>query len=262
VTLIRYENGKTWIELTITEGRNQMIRRMGEKTGFPVMRLARTSFADISSEGLAPGKWRVLDREELLLMKKKYGVPRSIPAMTDVGVDHRSAKKGPPRSDGRGRPIQDRGPRGNKEGHGSWPKKEGADAQHEHRPPRTDRFERKGRDERPQRGSAGDRPQRGGTGDRPQRGGRGPGNERHAGVPPRGRSPHDRPQEDRGAQRGQGQRSTGRGSPASRSASWKTDEPQREGYGLGRSGRSRTTGSGGGIGAEEGDYRMRRTRRG
>lgn len=78
--LLRHESGKTWFELTIREGRNQQIRRMGEATGFPVMRLARLAFADISSEGLAPGRWRHLTRDELVALKKTYGVPRSVAA--------------------------------------------------------------------------------------------------------------------------------------------------------------------------------------
>lgn len=78
--LLRHEGDKTWIELTIREGRNQQIRRMGEATGFPVMRLARVAFAEISGEGLAPGRWRHLTRDELVALKKTYGVPRSIPA--------------------------------------------------------------------------------------------------------------------------------------------------------------------------------------
>lgn len=78
--LLRHEGDKTWLELTIREGRNQQIRRMGEATGFPVMRLARVAFAEISAEGLAPGRWRHLTRDELLALKKEYGVPRSIPA--------------------------------------------------------------------------------------------------------------------------------------------------------------------------------------
>ena len=79
VELVRHAGDKTWRELTIREGRNQQIRRMGEATGFPVMRLARTSFAGISSEGLTPGRWRYLTRQELTELKKTYGVPRRIP---------------------------------------------------------------------------------------------------------------------------------------------------------------------------------------
>jgi 23S rRNA pseudouridine2605 synthase len=79
-TLIRYEGDKTWFEVTIREGRNQQIRRMGEATGFRVMRLARLSFANIPSEGLKPGAFRAITREELLQLRKEHGVPRRIPA--------------------------------------------------------------------------------------------------------------------------------------------------------------------------------------
>jgi 23S rRNA pseudouridine2605 synthase len=79
VELLRYEDDKTWIELTIREGRNQQIRRMGEATRFRVMRLARTSFAGVTSEGLAPGRWRYLTRQELVELKKTYGVPKRVP---------------------------------------------------------------------------------------------------------------------------------------------------------------------------------------
>jgi 23S rRNA pseudouridine2605 synthase len=77
---LRFEGDKTWFELTIKEGRNQQIRRMGEATGFPVMRLARLAFAQITAEGLRPGQWRHMTREELVQLKKTYGVPKSIPA--------------------------------------------------------------------------------------------------------------------------------------------------------------------------------------
>ncbi len=78
-TLIRHEGDKTWFEVTIREGRNQQIRRMGEASGFPVMRLARLSFASIPSDGLKPGAFRAMTREELLQLRKEYGVPRRIP---------------------------------------------------------------------------------------------------------------------------------------------------------------------------------------
>jgi 23S rRNA pseudouridine2605 synthase len=80
VRLLRHEGDKTWIELTITEGRNQQVRRMGEATGFRVMRLARVSFAGIAAEGLAPGRWRYLTADELRALKKQYGVPRRVVA--------------------------------------------------------------------------------------------------------------------------------------------------------------------------------------
>lgn len=77
VARLRDEDGKTWIEVTITEGRNHQIRRMAEATGFRVMRLARTSFAGVTHEGLRPGQWRELAHGELAELRKKYGVPRA-----------------------------------------------------------------------------------------------------------------------------------------------------------------------------------------
>lgn len=76
VKLLRYEGGKTWVELTIVEGRNRQVRRMGDAIGFPVMRLARLAFAGVTSAGLRPGEWRYLLRDELVALKKQYGVPR------------------------------------------------------------------------------------------------------------------------------------------------------------------------------------------
>jgi 23S rRNA pseudouridine2605 synthase len=70
VRRIRTERGKTWLEVTLHEGRNRQVRRIGESAGFPVMRLARTEYAGISAEGLRPGEWRPLTREELSDLKK------------------------------------------------------------------------------------------------------------------------------------------------------------------------------------------------
>jgi 23S rRNA pseudouridine2605 synthase len=78
VRRLRHEEGKTWLEVTLREGRNQQLRRMGEATGFPVMRLARLSFAGITSEGLRPGELRTLTSDELLELRKQYGVPRRV----------------------------------------------------------------------------------------------------------------------------------------------------------------------------------------
>jgi 23S rRNA pseudouridine2605 synthase len=79
VFVLRREQGKTWVEVTLYEGRNQQIRRMGEVTGFPVMRLARTAFAGVTTEGLRPGEYRSLAREELAALRERFGVPRRLP---------------------------------------------------------------------------------------------------------------------------------------------------------------------------------------
>jgi 23S rRNA pseudouridine2605 synthase len=76
--LLRYEGDKTWLSLTITEGRNQQVRRMGDATGFRVMRLARVEFAGVTTEGMRPGAWRYLVGDELTAIKKEYGVPKRI----------------------------------------------------------------------------------------------------------------------------------------------------------------------------------------
>jgi 23S rRNA pseudouridine2605 synthase len=107
VTFLRYEGDKTWFELTIEEGRNQQIRRMGEATGFQVMRLSRVSFAGITSEGLRPGAWRHLTRDELMTLRKSYGVPRRVPSAASR-EDAGGAQRGARRTDGvdaRGRAV-------------------------------------------------------------------------------------------------------------------------------------------------------------
>jgi 23S rRNA pseudouridine2605 synthase len=97
VRILRREQGKTWLEVTLFEGRNQQIRRMGEATGFPVMRLARTSFAGISSEGLRPGVSRELTHEELLDLRTAYGVPRRIRGARPQGPPTKSSERPEPR---------------------------------------------------------------------------------------------------------------------------------------------------------------------
>jgi 23S rRNA pseudouridine2605 synthase len=76
--LLRHEGDKTWFELTITEGRNQQVRRMGDATGFRVMRLSRLAFAEVTGEGLRPGEWRYLTYDELTTIKKEWGVPKRV----------------------------------------------------------------------------------------------------------------------------------------------------------------------------------------
>lgn len=59
------ETGNTWLEITVTEGRNRLIRRMMAEIGHPVSKLRRESFATISLRGLERGHYRALTGEEV-----------------------------------------------------------------------------------------------------------------------------------------------------------------------------------------------------
>jgi 23S rRNA pseudouridine2457 synthase len=67
---IRYRKNvpTSWLELTLTEGRNRQVRRMTAAIGFPTLRLVRRAIAvgegkmalQLSIDGLQPGEWREL----------------------------------------------------------------------------------------------------------------------------------------------------------------------------------------------------------
>lgn len=155
--LLRHEGDKTWIELTLREGRNQQIRRMGEATGWPVMRLARLSFAGVTSEGLRPGAWRALTPDELVEIRKQFGVPRRIrgaapAALAEVGrpEPRRPARAaGPARQAAGAKPAQAAGAKPARQagpGGPAWPRKAGAPAEPAvgARPARSERSDRSG----------------------------------------------------------------------------------------------------------------------
>jgi len=56
--------GARRIELTIHEGRNRQVKRMLEAVGHRVWRLHRSRYANLTVDGLEPGTWRELGRDE------------------------------------------------------------------------------------------------------------------------------------------------------------------------------------------------------
>ena len=54
----------SWIELTLTEGKNRQVRRMTAAVGHPTLRLVRSAIGPITLEGLAPGEWDAITPEE------------------------------------------------------------------------------------------------------------------------------------------------------------------------------------------------------
>ena len=244
VTFLRHEGDKSWFELTIREGRNQQIRRMGEASGFPVMRLARLSFAGVTAEGLRPGDWRYLAPDELVTLKKEFGVPKRI-----VDAEMRPTGRTRPRKPGPavrgGAPSRERAPsRGAGAGRSSGqPPRDGKPAGRARRGEAPSRANEGGRER-----SSGGRPSSSASEENPRFGGGSPGRraydvkESWGGGAGRGRTGRDRSDSEHGGAVRRGSTGSGRSN----------DMPR--GDVGGRSGQSRTTGTGGGIGAGPGDY--------
>jgi len=59
------DGGNSWLEVTVTEGRNRLIRRLFQQIGHPVSKLRRESFATLSIRGMERGDVRALTGEEV-----------------------------------------------------------------------------------------------------------------------------------------------------------------------------------------------------
>jgi 23S rRNA pseudouridine2605 synthase len=57
--------GSTWLGMTITDGRNRVIRRAFDAIGHPVTRLIRVAVAELTLGSLATGAWRMLTPAEV-----------------------------------------------------------------------------------------------------------------------------------------------------------------------------------------------------
>lgn len=60
----------SWLELTLTEGKNRQVRRMTAAVGFPTLRLIRVAIGAFSlrASGLKEGQWRELSPAECKLV--------------------------------------------------------------------------------------------------------------------------------------------------------------------------------------------------
>jgi 23S rRNA pseudouridine2605 synthase len=67
---LRESGENLWVEMVLREGRNRQVKRMWEKTGYPVLKLKRVEFAGLTAKGLAPGQSRFLHDWEVRDLKK------------------------------------------------------------------------------------------------------------------------------------------------------------------------------------------------
>jgi pseudouridine synthase len=64
----------SWLEITIHEGKNRQIHRMAEALDLQVAKLQRVRYAGLDVEGLRPGRWRTLRREEVDGLRRLAGI--------------------------------------------------------------------------------------------------------------------------------------------------------------------------------------------
>jgi 23S rRNA pseudouridine2605 synthase len=66
VRVVKQLPTKTWIEFRLNEGKNREIRKLCEAVGLTVDKLKRMAIGGLTVDGVAPGKFRVLSKHQLL----------------------------------------------------------------------------------------------------------------------------------------------------------------------------------------------------
>jgi len=74
---IRADIPTSWLELTISEGRNRQVRRMTAAVGFPTLRLIRYAIGPITIDGLKPGEYAEVEEQPLWTLFPKQKTQRS-----------------------------------------------------------------------------------------------------------------------------------------------------------------------------------------
>lgn len=65
VRVERTGKDRTYMKVTLREGKNREIRRVFAKLGYPVLELKRIRIGDLNLHGLGAGEWRFLQRHEV-----------------------------------------------------------------------------------------------------------------------------------------------------------------------------------------------------
>jgi 23S rRNA pseudouridine2605 synthase len=70
----RSQEGKTWLEITLGEGRKREVRRMCERVGYPVEKLNRVRLGPLTLGKLPPGHHRLLTEREIRELRRAVGL--------------------------------------------------------------------------------------------------------------------------------------------------------------------------------------------
>lgn len=86
VRILKYLHNKTWIEMTLNEGKNREIRKICEACGLTVDKLKRIAIGGLPVEGIAPGRYVFTTRkklENLIFMRNYQSMKRTKKPLAD-----------------------------------------------------------------------------------------------------------------------------------------------------------------------------------
>jgi pseudouridine synthase len=85
VGVLRRNERKTWLEITLQEGKNREVRRMCEAVGHRVEKLIRVRFGPLILTDLAIGAYRPLTAAEVQTLKRAAGKSRGKVPLREKG---------------------------------------------------------------------------------------------------------------------------------------------------------------------------------
>lgn len=94
------EEGNSWWEVKLREGRTQQIRKMFQAVGHPVSKLKRVAIGPIADPKLTPGVWRELTKHEVKLLATLKDLPPKRRAPKRPAAKRPAARKKPARKTG------------------------------------------------------------------------------------------------------------------------------------------------------------------
>jgi 23S rRNA pseudouridine2605 synthase len=94
----REDEGNSWYEVKLREGRNQQIRKMFKAIGHPVMKLRRVAIGPIADPSLQPGEWRELTKSEVKMLATMKEPKPSKPRRAARPVARKKAATSPAKS--------------------------------------------------------------------------------------------------------------------------------------------------------------------
>ncbi|WP_080507763.1 pseudouridine synthase [Bryobacter aggregatus] len=108
VNRVRENESKSFVELTITEGKNRQVRRMIEAMDSQVLKLVRTNLGPLTLTGLESGKWRHLNPGEVTKLMKLAGMEeKPVRKETEAAPDAQGGMRPPSRTQfGRSKPVE------------------------------------------------------------------------------------------------------------------------------------------------------------